>query len=66
MTERQVIHTSGNRIPDSIILRTCGNETATPFPCKIFIYDHSPLGGSARLAVVFERENSDWRVSQWF
>jgi hypothetical protein len=67
MTERQVIMASGDRIPDSVIVRTCGNETPRPFPCKIFIYERSSLGArqASRLAVVFERANGEWRVSQW-
>lgn len=39
MTERQLIEASRPRAPDRIIERTCGNETAAPFSCKVYVYD---------------------------
>ncbi len=67
MTERQVVEVSDNRMPDRIIQRTCGNETAAPFPCKIYVYDGAWREGRYRpkLSVVFEEVRGQWRVSQW-
>jgi hypothetical protein len=67
MTERQVVEVSDNRAPDRIILRTCGNETAAPFPCKIYVYDGAWREGRyhPKLSVVFEEVRGQWRVSQW-
>lgn len=67
MTERQVVEVSDNRMPDRIIQRTCGTETAAPFPCKIYVYDGAWREGHYRpkLSVVFEEVHGQWRVSQW-
>lgn len=67
MTERQVVEVSDNRVPDRIILRTCGNETAAPFACKIYVYDGAWREGRyhPKLSVVFEEVRGQWRVSQW-
>ena len=67
MTERQVAAASGNRVPDRIIQRVCGNETAAPFPCKIHVYEAAWRDGRYRpkLSVVFEEVRGQWLVSQW-
>ena len=67
MTERQVVEASANRVPDRIIERTCGNETAAPFPCKIYVYDGAWREGRyhPKLSIVFEEVRGQWRVSQW-
>jgi hypothetical protein len=67
MSERQVVQASDNRIPDRIIQRTCGNETAAPFPCKIYVYDGAWRDGRyhPKLSVVFEEVRGQWLVSQW-
>ena len=66
MTERQVVEVSDNRVPDRIIERICGNETAAPFPCKIYVYDGAWREGRyhPKLYLVFEavrgRPLSEW------
>jgi hypothetical protein len=67
MTERQVAAASDNRVPDRIIQRICGNETAAPFPCKIHVYEATWRDGRYRpkLSVVFEEVRGQWLVSQW-
>src|SRR6266550_20264 len=39
MTEQQVTKLASNRMPDRIIVSTCGTETPKPFPCKVYVYD---------------------------
>jgi hypothetical protein len=67
MTEQQVVEASSNRIPDRVIQRTCGNETAAPFPCKIYVYEGTWREGRyhPKLSVVFEEVRGKWLVSQW-
>ena len=67
MTEQQVVEASSNRIPDRVIQRTCGNETAAPFPCKIYVYEGIWREGRyhPKLSVVFEEVRGKWLVSQW-
>jgi len=66
MTEQQVMEAS-NRPPDRVIERTCGNETAAPFSCKVYVYDGAWRDGryQRRLSVVFEEVRGRWLVSQW-
>ena len=64
MDEQQVI-AAYRRLPDRVIERTCGNETPTPFPCKIFVYAGSGRDGYPKLSIVFERTGGRWLVSQW-
>jgi hypothetical protein len=45
MSEQQVVEVSNKRVPDRVIARTCGNETAAPFPCKIYVYEGAWRGG---------------------
>lgn|SRR5262249_19029227 len=65
MTEQQVVQVSHNRLPDRVIMQTCGLETPTPFPCKAYIYDLG-LRAGAKLTVIFESVGGKWVVSQWF
>ncbi|MPZ36159.1 MAG: hypothetical protein GEV13_35270 [Rhodospirillales bacterium] len=67
MTEQQVVEVSNNRVPDRVIRRTCGNETAAPFPCKIYVYGGTWREGlyHPKLSVVFEEVRGKWLVSQW-
>ena len=54
MTERQVVEAGNNRVPDSVVQRTCGNETAAPSPC---VYERAPSESrcNPKLSIVFER-----------
>ena len=36
MTEQQVAELSNNRVPDRVIMKTCGTETSAPFPFKVY------------------------------
>lgn len=67
MTEQQVIEAHGKRLPDRVVQRTCGNETAAPFPCRIYVYEAAWRDGRyrPRLSVVFEEVRGKWLVSQW-
>ena len=67
MTERQVIEASNNRVPDWVIERICGNETAAPFPCRIYVYEGAWREGryQPKLSVVFEAVRGQWLVDQW-
>jgi hypothetical protein len=67
MTERQLAEVSSNRVPDTIVVTMCGDETPQPFPCKVFVYDGGLRDGQydSRLAVVLEDVRGEWRVGQW-
>lgn len=65
MTEQQVAQASDNRVPNRVVMQTCGNETPAPFACKAYIYDRG-LHAGAKLTVVFESVRGQWVVSQWF
>jgi hypothetical protein len=67
MTEQQVTEVSGNRVPDRIIMTTCGTATPRPFPCKVFVYDGGLRTGqyNRKLSVVFEDIGGHWIVTQW-
>ena len=67
MTEREVTEVRGNRVPDSIMMLTCGTATPTPFACKVYVYDTTLRGGqySPHLSVVFENVRGQWVVLQW-
>lgn len=67
MTEQQVVEASNNRVPDRVVERICGNETAAPFPCRIYVYDGAWREGRyhPKLSVVFEEVRGRWLVSQW-
>jgi len=67
MSERQVVEVSGSRVPDRVIARTCGNETAAPFACKIYVYEGGWRDGRyhPKISIVFEEVRGKWLVSQW-
>jgi hypothetical protein len=67
MTEQQVAEISNNRVPDRVVMTTCGTETPKPFACKVFIYDGALRGGQydRKLSVVLEDVRGQWKVSQW-
>ena len=67
MTEQQVAEVSNNRVPDRVVMTTCGTETPKPFACKVFIYDGALRGGQydRKLSVVLEDVRGQWKVSQW-
>lgn len=65
MTEQQVASVSNNRVPDRVLMQTCGRETPAPFACKAYIYDRG-LHAGAKLTIVFESVRGQWIVSQWF
>jgi hypothetical protein len=67
MTEQPVAVVSNNRVPDRIIMTTCGTATPRPFPCKVFVYDGGLRTGqyNRKLSVVFEDIGGRWIVTQW-
>jgi hypothetical protein len=67
MTEQQVSAVSA-RVPDRIVMSTCGTETPKPFACKVHVHDRAPRAGQndRKLSVVFEKINGRWIVTQWF
>ena len=65
MTEQQVAQVSNTRVPNRVVMQTCGSETPAPFVCKAYIYDRG-LHAGAKLTVVFESIRGHWVVSQWF
>ena len=67
MTEQQVAELSNNRMPDRVVMRTCGTETSAPFPCKVYVYDRGLRAGhyDPKFSVVFEDARGQWVVSQW-
>jgi hypothetical protein len=56
MTEQQVAEVSNNRVPDRVVMTTCGTETPKPFACKVYVYDGALRGGQydRKLWVVLE------------
>ena len=67
MTEQQVAEVSNNRVPDRVVMTTCGTETPKPFACKVYVYDGALRGGQydRKLSVVLEDVRGQWKVSQW-
>jgi hypothetical protein len=65
MTEGEVAER--NRVPDRVIMRTCGTETPKPFPCKVFVYEGGLRNGvyAPGQSIVFEDVRGQWVVSQW-
>ena len=45
MTEQQVAEVSNNRVPDRVVMTTCGTETPKPFACKVFVYEGALRAG---------------------
>jgi hypothetical protein len=66
MTEQQVAEVS-NRVPDRVVMMTCGAETPKPFACKVFVYEGMLRVGQydPKLSVVLEDVGGQWKVSQW-
>jgi hypothetical protein len=67
MTEQQLAGVSNPRVPDRVIVTTCGTQTPRPFACKVLVFVGGSRGAQqeARLAVVFEQVGGQWKVSQW-
>jgi hypothetical protein len=67
MTEQQVAEISNNRVPDRVVMVTCGTETPRPFACKVFVYEGMLRAGQydPKLSVVLEDVGGQWKVSQW-
>ena len=65
MTEQQVA--GNNRVPDRVVMKTCGTETPMPFACKVYIYEGALRAGQydPKLSVVLEDVGGQWKVSQW-
>jgi hypothetical protein len=65
MTEGEVAERT--RVPDRVIMRTCGTATPKPFPCKVFVYQESWRDGvyTPGQSIVFEDVRGQWIVSQW-
>ena len=56
MTEQQMAEVSNNRVPDRVVMKTCGTETRKPFPCKVYVYKGALRAGQfdPKLSVVLE------------
>jgi hypothetical protein len=67
MTEQQMAELSNNRVPDRVVMTTCGIETPKPFACKVFVYEGASRAGQydPKLSVVLEDVGGQWKVSQW-
>ena len=67
MTEQQMAELSSNRVPDRVVMTTCGIETPKPFACKVFVYEGALRAGQydPKLSVVLEDVGGQWKVSQW-
>jgi hypothetical protein len=67
MTEQQVAEVSNNRVPDRVVMTTCGTETPKPFACKVYVYQEALRAGQydPKLSVVFEDVRGQWIVTQW-
>ena len=67
MTEQQVAEASSNRVPDRVVMTTCGTETPKPFACKVYVYQGALRAGQydPKLSVVFEEVRGQWIVTQW-
>lgn len=65
MTESEVAER--NRVPDRVIMRTCGTETPKPFPCKVFVYEGGFRDGRfvPTQSIVFEDVRGQWIATQW-
>jgi hypothetical protein len=67
MTEQELAGVSNQRVPDRVIITTCGTQTPRPFACKVLVFEGERSNGqpNSRLAVVFEQVGGQWKVSQW-
>ena len=64
MTEHQVAEVSNNRVPDRVVMKTCGTETPKPFACKVYVYEGALQAGRyhPKLSVVLEDVRGQWIV----
>ena len=67
MSEQEMVEVSNNRVPDRVVMTTCGAETTKPFVCKVFVYEGALRAGQydPKLSVVLEDVGGQWKVSQW-
>ena len=67
MTEHQVAEVSNNRVPDRVVMKTCGTETPKPFACKVYVYEGALQAGRyhPKLLVILEDVRGQWVVTQW-
>ena len=67
MTEQQMAEVSNNRVPDRVVMKTCGTETPMPFACKVYVYEGALRAGQydPKLTVVLEDIRGQWIVTQW-
>jgi hypothetical protein len=67
MSEQEIAEVSNNRVPDRVVMTTCGAETPKLFPCKVFVYEGALRAGQydPKLSVVLEDVGGQWKVSQW-
>ena len=67
MTEHQVAEVSNSRVPDRVVMKTCGTETPKPFACKVYVYEGALRAGQydPKLSVVLEDVRGQWIVTQW-
>ncbi len=65
MTEQQVAEVS-TRVPDRVVMKTCGTETPKPFACKVYVYEGALQAGrhDPKLSVVWEDVRGQWIVTQ--
>jgi hypothetical protein len=54
-----VAEVSNNRVPDRVVMKTCGTETPMPFVCKVYVYEGrcGPVSTTRSL-------RSFWKVSE--
>lgn len=66
MTEQQVAEVANNRVPDRVLMTTCGADTPRPFACKVLVYEGVLRAGQydPKLSVVLEDVGGQWKVSQ--
>ena len=64
MSEQEMAEVSNNRVPDRVVMTTCGTETPKPFACKVFVYEGAGQY-DPKLSVVLEDVGGQWKVSQW-
>ena len=64
MTEQQVAEVSNNRVPDRVVMATCGIDTPKPFACRSLSTEDAP-GRPVRSEAFRLLEDVEWKVSQW-
>ena len=67
MTEQEMAELNNNRVPDRVVMKTCGTATPKPFACKVFVYEGALRTDQydPKLSVVLEDVGGQWKVSQW-